>query len=231
MNFFSRLSWCLVLLGLALFLQPTAAQSGLPGIPFQMQARDRFNQPVKQQSIHLRAEIYISRDSQQVYIEEQVVQTDELGIFQFSLGKGNFIGGTYSSLYKIPWEKLDYRIRFLIAIPPQPFIPAWDYQQNWVDLGSSPVGIVPFALYAVQTAGYTSVKSKGRSLFLSATDSLSIQLEAPLELDDGIAVTLEADRVPLSSPSYFVHRDILRNQLIVFFTAPFTGYITWLIID
>jgi hypothetical protein len=50
-------------------------------------------------------------------------------------------------------------------------------------------------------------------------------------MDDGIAVTLEADRIPLSSPSYFIHRDIARNQLIIFFTAPYSGFVTWLILD
>jgi hypothetical protein len=56
-------------------------------------------------------------------------------------------------------------------------------------------------------------------------------LDIPLEIDDGIAVTLEADRLPLSSPSYFIYRDLFRNQLLIFFTAPYTGFITWLIIN
>ena len=34
------------------------AQTVLPGIPFQMQARDRFNQAVRQQTIHVLSSIY-----------------------------------------------------------------------------------------------------------------------------------------------------------------------------
>jgi hypothetical protein len=207
------------------------AQTVLPGIPFQMQARDRFNQAVRQQKIHVLSAIYFSRDTQLVYAEEQILITDEQGVFQFTLGKGDYAGGLFNSLYKIPWEKLDFRIRFQIAVPPQPPIAAWNYQQNWIELGTVPVGIVPYALYALQTDGSPSIKSKGRSGFLSAADSAIIKLDIPLEIDDGIAVTLEADRLPLSSPSYFIHRDLFRNQLLIFFTAPYTGFITWLIIN
>jgi len=221
----------LLLIGASGFTTNLWAQHVMPGIPFQVQARDRFNQAVKQQAIHVNSAIYFSQDTQLVYAEELLVNTDEQGVFQFTLGKGQFAGGLFTSLYKIPWEKMEYRVQIKIAIPPQPPIAGWNYQQNWVDLGSVPVGIVPYALYAVHTADSPPIKSKGRSVNLLAADSLVIRLENPLELDDGIAVTLEAERLPLSSPGYFIHRDMVRNQLIIFFTAPYTGYITWLIVD
>lgn len=221
----------ILLLGFTPFAVISFAQQVLPGIPFQVQARDRFNQAVKQQVIHVLTAIYFSIDTQLVYAEEQQLITDEQGVFQFTLGKGQFAGGLFNSLYKIPWEKLDYRVQIKIAIPPRPEILGWNYQQNWIELGFIPIGIVPYALYAMQTADLPTIKSKGRSGNLVATDSLAIQLSYPLEMDDGIAVTLEADRIPLSSPSYFIHRDIARNQLIIFFTAPYSGFVTWLILD
>ena len=221
----------LLLIGASGFTTNLWAQHVMPGIPFQVQARDRFNQAVKQQAIHVNAAIYFSQDTQLVYAEELLVNTDEQGVFQFTLGKGQFAGGLFNSLYKIPWEKLDYRVQIKIAIPPRPEILGWNYQQNWIELGFIPIGIVPYALYAMQTADLPTIKSKGRSGNLVATDSLAIQLSYPLEMDDGIAVTLEADRIPLSSPSYFIHRDIARNQLIIFFTAPYSGFVTWLILD
>lgn len=81
------------------------------GIPFQVLARDRFNQAVKQQAIHVNSAIYFSQDTQLVYAEELLVNTDEQGVFQFSLGKGQFAGGLFTSLYKIPWEKMEYRVQ------------------------------------------------------------------------------------------------------------------------
>jgi len=228
---FSRVR-ILVLFAWNIFFAPAAlAQTVLPGIPFQMQARDRFNQAVKLQTIHVHTAIYFSSDAPLIYAEEQQLNTDQQGIFLFTLGKGQFAGGLFNSLYKIPWEKLDYRVQIKIAIPPQPPQPNWNYQHNWIELGAVPIGIVPYALYALQTTDSHSIKSKGRIGSLKAEDSLVIRLDYPLELDDGIAVTLEGDRIPISSPSFFIHRDLVRNQLIIYFTAPYTGFVTWLIID
>lgn len=219
------------LVGYTCFSYCCFSQTVLPGIPFQMQARDRFNQAVKMQTIHVHTAIYFSSDVQLIYAEEQQLNTDQQGIFLFTLGKGQYVGGLFNSLYKIPWEKLDYRVQIKIAIPPQPAQPNWNYQQNWLELGAVPIGIVPYALYALQTTASPAIKSKGRIGNLIAADSLVIPLSYPLELDDGIAVTLEVDRTPISSPSFYIQRDISRNQLVIYFTAPYTGFVTWLIID
>jgi hypothetical protein len=54
---------------------------------------------------------------------------------------------------------------------------------------------------------------------------------AGLDSDDGISVLVEVDTVPKPIPNYYIYRDVPNGRVEVHFTAPFTGFITWVIID
>jgi hypothetical protein len=211
---------------------PLLAQSLKPGINFQALARDKNGNIASDKVIYVKTEL-ISVDSLlgSFLSEEHFTKTDAAGVFGVTIGKGQRVGGTFFSLYEIPWKNLNYHLRVKIVIQPSPVPLNWNYQQEWVDMGSAPFEIVPYALYAQSTASSIHVKSKNRTELVQQIDSLIIPLAEPLELDDGISVSLEAYRVPMPVPNYFLFRDLLANRVIVYFTAPFSGYVSWMIID
>jgi hypothetical protein len=74
------------------------------------------------------------------------------------------------------------------------------------------------------------VKSKSRSAVLTAAEVYFIPVNG-LDSNDGISVLMEVDAVPRPIPNYYIYRDIPNNRVEVHFTAPFTGFITWVIVD
>lgn len=208
------------------------AQSLKPGINFQALARDKEGNIASNKVIYIKTELISADSSQGSFLtEEHFTKTDAGGIFGITIGKGQRIGGTFFSLYEIPWKNLNYLLRIKLVIQPSPIPSNWNYQQEWIDMGTAPFEIVPYALFAQTTTSALQVKSKNRTELVQQIDSLVIQLGDPLELDDGISVSLEAYKVPMPVPNYFLFRDLLLNRVIVYFTAPFSGYVSWMIID
>lgn len=338
----------LILLLLVLILA-TAKDSWAqqPGINIEAIAKDRNNNPAKDRRIYVRIDIVAANAiNNAVFSEEHVTRTNEAGIFQVSVGKGTRAGGTFNSILDIPWRNLNYLIRIRVAIEPIANVSNWNYQNEWIDIGTTPFGIVPYAGAALtadnvaqnaavisinggttgltpsaprsghitlggvlnianggtgssvknfvdlstaqtvageksfqqtlntsggirvqnhlslmgnatpialngnsgnpgdilvsQGAGATpvwmnprqigSIKSKNRSLLLSGADLYEINV-AGLDIDDGISVVLEASATPNPIPSYYIVRDINTNKIRVHFTAPYSGYVTWVIAE
>jgi hypothetical protein len=74
------------------------------------------------------------------------------------------------------------------------------------------------------------VKSKSRSTVLTAAEVYFIPVNG-LDSNDGISVLMEVDAVPRPIPNYYIYRDIPNNRVEVHFTAPFTGFVTWVIVE
>jgi len=318
-----------------------------PGINFEAIARDRDNNPAKDRRVYVHIEIIPSGVvNSVVYAEEHLSRTNEDGIFQIVIGNGTRVGGSFSSILNIPWNTLNYSLRVKIAIEPIANVLNWNYQNEWVDLGSTPFGIVPYAGAAltaqniapgaavlsfsggstglspsVATTGHVElggvlnisnggtgssvknfvdlstqqtvngqksfsqllhasggfsvntslsmagqntpmllngaagnsgevlmsrgpantpvwvnlqqslgIKSKSRSIFLSGVEVYDISVPV-LDDNDGISVVLEVGSVPIPIPNYYIFRNILQNKITVHFTAPYTGYVTWVVID
>lgn len=335
------------LLSLLLLLVVSATWAQQPGINIEAIAKDRNNNPAKDRRIYVRIDIIASTaNSTPVFTEEHVTRTNEAGIFQVSVGKGTRAGGTYNNILDIPWRSLNYLIRIRVAIEPVANVTNWNYQNEWIDLDTTPFGIVPYAGAALTadnvaqnaavislsggTTGLTpstpssghvimggvlnianggtgssvknfvdlsttqsvdgektfqqllqasggatiqsslslagsttslllnggsgnagdilvsqgpgatpvwmnprqigSIKSKNRSLLLTTADLYEISV-AGLDTDDGISVVLEASATPNAVPSYYIVRDILNNKIRVHFTAPYSGYVTWVIAE
>lgn len=326
---------------------PNNAKAQQPGIHFEAVAKDRNNNPAKDRRIYVKVEIIPANTTNtSVFIEEHASRTNSAGIFQILIGKGIRTGGNYSSILDIPWRTLNYLLRVQVAIEPVINIINWNYQNDWVDLGTSPFGIVPYAGTALSveqvpanaavisfSGGQTgltpssptqgnvilsgilsvanggtgssvknfvdlstqqqvngeksfaqpinanggliatglinlfgtntslqlngqsgnvgdilvsngsnnspqwvspqtifSVKSKNRSSAISAAEVYYIPISG-LDLNDGISVVLEVENAPRPVPSYYILRDISNNRIEVHFTAPFTGFITWVVVD
>jgi hypothetical protein len=330
-----------------MLVMATLARAQQPGINIEAIAKDRNNNPAKDRRIYVRIDIIASSASNTpVFSEEHVTRTNEAGIFQVAVGKGTRAGGTYNSILDIPWRSLNYLVRIRVAIEPVANVINWNYQNEWVDLGTTPFGIVPYAgaaltadnvaqsaavisfnggttgltpttptsgpvtlggvlnianggtgssiknfvdLSTAQTVGGTktfqqvvtaaggatiqnnlslpsavtpivlngnsgnpgdilvsqgpgatpiwtnprqvsTIKSKNRSTLLSSAELYEISVTG-LDNDDGISVVLEATATPNPIPSYYIVRDILNGRIRVHFTAPFNGYVTWVIAE
>jgi hypothetical protein len=322
-------------------------QAQQPGINIEAIAKDRGNNPAKDRRIYVRIDLVAANATNSpVFSEEHVTRTNEAGIFQVSVGKGTRAGGTYNSILDIPWRNLNYLVRIRVAIEPVVNVINWNYQNEWIDLGTTPFGIVPYAgaaltadnvaqsaavislsggttgltpstpsngnvilggvlnianggtgsaiknfvdLSTAQTIGGTktfqqivnatsgisvqnsisltgpgsaialngnsgnpgdilvsqgagatpiwinprqisTIKSKNRSTLLANAELYEITVTG-LDVDDGISVVLEASTTPNPIPSYYIVRDIINNKIRVHFTAPFNGYVTWVIAE
>mgnify|MGYP000011404919 FL=1 len=318
-----------------------------PGIHFEAIARDRNNNPAKDRRIYIKATILQGAAAgSPVFIEEHRSRTNSEGIFQIVIGNGTRVGGAYASILNIPWRTLNYSLKIQVAIEPIVNVVNWNYQNEWIDLGASPFGLVPYAgtaLMAEQVAASAAVlsfsggttglspitasqgnvvlggilgianggtgssvknfvdlstqqqvggeksflqslqanagimvagslslqgnstpflidnqsgssgdvlvsrgagfspqwvsaqsvlgiKSKSRSVVLTAAEVFFIPVNG-LDSNDGISVLMEVDAVPRPIPNYYIYRDIPNNRVEVHFTAPFTGFVTWVIVD
>jgi len=125
------------------------AQVSNTGIFFQAIARDNYSNPAKDRVVYVESSIIQSTATgTKVLIELHKTTTDGTGIFSISVGNGTRIGGKVTSLNNVEWAKGPYFLGLKIAI--QPLSPAqnWDYSKELIDLGASPFGTVPYALYS-----------------------------------------------------------------------------------
>lgn len=335
------------MLFLMLFTGIRDAFAQYPGLNLELIARDKSNNPAKNRRIHVLTEIFPGAVSNPVaYADEHVVQTDDAGIFQVSVGKGTRVAGSFNSILQIPWRAMNYKLRIKVAI--EPIFPDinWNYRNEWIDMGEASLGIVAYAghaLYAeavnadnsvlsfsagntgltpsTPTAGNVvlggvlnisnggtgssiknfvdlstaqtvagektfsemlsamggirinqflslsgnatplrlngdagtegqvlvskganatpvwmnlnqaaTVKTKNRSALLAGVEMFEIAV-SQLDTDDGISIVLEAGSVPMPVPGYYIFRDVINKKVTVHFTAPFTGYINWIIVE
>ena len=129
----------------------TIAQNG---IFFQAVARDNFSNPAKDRIIYVQTAIsQTTAEGPKVLIENFQTNTDGTGVFSISIGQGSRIGGTAASLNAIDWANGPYFINLKISIRPVGPATSWDYNKEWINLGSTPFGTVPYALYAGKVAG------------------------------------------------------------------------------
>ena len=137
-----------------LFQSQLFAQTPASGIIFQAVARDQYSNPAKDRKIFVQSSIIQNTVSGvKVLIEEYETNTDGSGVFSISVGNGKRIGGTVTSLGFIDWGQGPYYLNLKIAISPMAPVTGWDYTKELIDLGTSPFGSVPYALYAGNVFG------------------------------------------------------------------------------
>ena len=123
------------------------------GIFFQAIARDNFSNPAKDREIYVLTNIIQSSPTGTIVLtEEHKTSTDAYGIFNIMVGSGRRVGGTVTGLSTIDWSKGPYYFNIKIVITPIAASSTWDYTKEWVDIGTTIFGTVPFALYSANTA-------------------------------------------------------------------------------
>jgi hypothetical protein len=146
-NLFKKSFFCFLLFFISL---DSYAQSG---IFFQAIARDNNTNPARDRKIYIQTKIIQSSPTGNiVLVEEHQTNTDAYGVFSIMVGNGLRVGGSVKSLSTINWASGPYYLNIKIAITPIAASNNWDYSKEWVDLGTTIFGTVPFSLYSASTA-------------------------------------------------------------------------------
>jgi hypothetical protein len=146
------------------------AQLAGTGIFFQAVARDNASNAAKDRKIYVQSNIVqYSATGKSVLLEEFETTTDATGVFSISLGLGKKLGGAATTLQNIIWAEGPYFLNLKIAITPIAPISNWDYTKDLIDLGTTPFGTVPYALFAGSAYGLKEkLNTSDTSAMLSA---------------------------------------------------------------
>ena len=118
------------------------------GIFFQAVARDNYSNPAKLRKIYIQSSIIqSSATGTKVLIEEHQANTDATGMFNISLGNGTRVGGSATRLTSIDWTNGPFYLNLKVAITPLFGVNGWDYTKEWLDMGTTSFGAVPYNEY------------------------------------------------------------------------------------
>ena len=143
-----------LLFGFLLFMLSVHAQQIPTGIPFQGIAKDYNGNPVNERKIYIQTNIIAGNiNGKNIYTEEHETTTDAIGVFSILIGNGRRTQGIIRSLTEINWEDGPFYLGIQLAITPNAPVQNWQYQNNWINMGTTSLGIVPYAYYSLQTSG------------------------------------------------------------------------------
>ena len=186
------------------------------GIFFQAIARDNTSNPAKDRKIYVQTNIIQSSPTgTKVLTEEHQTYTDAYGIFSIMVGNGSRVGGTVTGLSTIDWSKGPYYLNLKIVITPIAASNTWDYSKEWVDIGTTIFGTVPFALYSANTANINNkLNATDTTKMLepyakgNAVQILSTTIDTKLATKDTAAML-----APYAKLSYNLDSNFLKKQI------------------
>jgi hypothetical protein len=186
------------------------------GIFFQAVARDNSSNPAKDRKIYVQTNIIQSSPTGTIVLsEEHQTNTDAHGVFSIMVGNGQRVGGTATGLSTIDWSKGPFYLNIKIAITPVSVGTTWDYRKEWVNLGTTIFGTVPYALFSASTARIDEkLNSIDTAKMLSvyakaqAVQALSTTIDTKLAIKDTAAML-----APYAKPSYKIDRNFFKIQL------------------
>ncbi len=191
----------------------TKAQTG---IFFQAIARDNYSNSAKDRKIYVQTNIIQSSPTGTIVLaEEHQTNTDGHGVFSIMVGNGIRVGGTVKDLSSIDWSKGPYYLNINIAITPVGGGASWDYTKEWVNLGTTIFGTVPFALFSANTSRIDEKlniidTTKMLSVYAKAmaVQALSTSIDTKLSIKDTAAML-----APYAKPSYKIDSSFFKIQL------------------
>ena len=192
------------------------------GIFFQAIARDRNANPAKDRKLYVQTNIIQSTTTGTIVLtEEHQTFTDAFGIFSILVGSGARVGGTVTGLSTIDWSNGPYYLNLKIVITPVTIGTGWDYNKEWVDIGTTIFGAVPFALYSANTANINNKLNaadttkmlepyaKGKTIQI-----LSTTIDTKLATKDTTAML-----APYAKMSYNLDSNYLKKQIASLLSA------------
>ena len=124
------------------------AQVTPDGILFQAVARDANGNAAAGRNIYAKVNILKeSATGTSVYAESFKVMSTDDGIFTIVIGKGTRTSGA-AGLAFIKWSEAYHFVNIKIAIEPTVPTPGWNPTTEYVDMGTSQLWSVPYALFA-----------------------------------------------------------------------------------
>jgi len=186
------------------------------GIFFQAVARDNFSNPAKDRQIYVESSIIqTTSNGTKVLIELHKTTTDAMGVFNISLGNGIRTGGTSTGLATIDWSKGPFYLNLKVAITPIGGNNSWDYTKEWVDMGVTNFGVVPFALYAASAAKVDDKLNLSDTATMLKTYAKAIKVQS---LETAVASKLTAaDTLTMLAPyakaAYMIDSNFFKSQL------------------
>jgi hypothetical protein len=186
------------------------------GIFFQAVARDNFSNPAKDRKIFVQSSIIQTTPTgTKVLTEEHQANTDATGVFSISLGNGVRVGGTASGLTTIDWSKGPFYLNLKVAITPIGGNSSWDYNKEWVDMGTTSFGAVPFALYSASSAKVDDKLNANDTTKMLAVYAKAIKVQS---LETAVASKLTAaDTLTMLAPyakaAYTIDSSFFKSQL------------------
>jgi len=186
------------------------------GIFFQAVARDNFSNPAKDRKIYVQSSIIQSTPTgTKVLTEEHQANTDATGVFSISLGNGVRVGGTASGLATIDWSKGPFYLNLKVAITPIGGNSNWDYNKEWVDMGTTSFGAVPFALYSASSAKVDDKLNATDTTKMLAVYAKAIKVQS---LETAVASKLTAADTltmlkPYAKAAYTIDSSFFKTQL------------------
>jgi hypothetical protein len=204
---------CLTLLYLTSFSQKIPNS-----IPFQGIAKDYNGNPVNERKIYIQTNLIAGNIAgTTIYTEEHETTTDALGVFSVMIGQGRRTQGIIQSLSEINWEEGPFFLGIQLAITPNAPVQNWQYQNNWVNMGTTSLGIVPYAFYAVQTSGLAAKlnASDTAQMLRNYVDKQVVKL-----LDSAIASKLSLKDTTAMLASYIKSNSISSTNSTINYPAP-----------
>ena len=186
------------------------------GIFFQAVARDNFSNPAKDRQIYVESSIIqTTSNGTKVLIELHKTTTDVMGVFNISLGNGIRTGGTSTGLATIDWSKGPFYLNLKVAITPIGGNNSWDYTKEWVDMGVTNFGVVPFALYSASAAKVDDKLNLSDTATMLKTYAKAIKVQS---LETAVASKLTAaDTLTMLAPyakaAYTIDSNFFKSQL------------------
>ena len=199
------------------------------GIFFQAVARDNFSNPAKDRKIYVQSSIIQTTPTgTKVLTEEHQANTDATGVFSISLGNGVRVGGTASGLTTIDWSKGPFYLNLKVAITPIGGNSNWDYTTEWVDMGTTSFGAVPFALYSASSAKVDDKLNANDTTKMLAVYAKAIKVQS---LETAVASKLTAaDTLTMLAPyakaAYTIDSSFFKSQLATKLSLTDTIYYT-----
>lgn len=122
-----------------------------PAIPFQSVAKDPIGNPAQNRDVYTKVIIYQTSaiGGKNVWEETHLSKSDKDGIFTVYIGKGTKSAATtLANIGQIDWGNGPFFLNVKIAVAPS--VPAvwWVPADNYVDLGTTQMMSVPYALFA-----------------------------------------------------------------------------------
>ena len=110
------------------------------GINYQAIARNNTGSVIPNTALTIRISLLNSIGGTALFQETHSVTTNGFGLFTAVIGQGNFVTGTYNSLTAVPWGASEYFVKVEA-----------DQGSGYIDMGTTQLWSVPYALYAANT--------------------------------------------------------------------------------